>query len=159
MAKSRKSQTPAVEAFGNTWSDCAPALSGDLQSTESALGMKIPKELAKVFQVCAGGRPARNFYESRAHNIEVSVGYIFPLQKQGRRDDLATTYQRIRKHQPTFPEGLLPFAYDNGHANLLGVKVRTGEVVYWLHDDADEPLRLVASDLQAFLSGLTQSPF
>ncbi|WP_426735814.1 SMI1/KNR4 family protein [Myxococcus faecalis] len=159
MAKPKKGQTSVVDAFGNTWSDCVPALARDIESTESAVGLKMPAELAKLFEACAGGSPERDFYESQEHNIEVSVGYVIPLQKAGMRDALTTVHQRIRKHQPTYPGDVFPFAYDNGHANLLCVKVKTGEVVYWVHDDADEPVRVVATTLQKFLSGLAEPPF
>ncbi|GEN07290.1 hypothetical protein MFU01_23270 [Myxococcus fulvus] len=30
---------------------------------------------------------------------------------------------------------MFPFPHDNGHANLLCVKVKTGEVVSWVHED------------------------
>ncbi|MCP3059704.1 SMI1/KNR4 family protein [Myxococcus sp. K38C18041901] len=159
MVKPKKPQTPVVDAFGNTWSDCVPVLAEDIASTEAAVGLKMPAELAKLFEGYAGGSPEWSFYESEENDIEVSIGYIIPLQQEGMRDALATVHQRIRKHQPTYPRDVFPFAYDNGHANLLCVKVETGEVVYWLHDDVDEPVRVVAGTLQEFLSGLAEPPF
>ncbi|MFY1825196.1 SMI1/KNR4 family protein [Myxococcus fulvus] len=128
MTKPKKPQALVVDAFGNAWSDCAPALAGDIASTESSVGLKMPAELAKLFEAYAGGSPERSFHESQEHNIEVSIGYVIPLQQEGSRDALATVHQRIRKHQPTFPGDVFPFAHDNGHANLLCVKVKTGEL-------------------------------
>lgn len=49
---------------------------GDIASTESAVGLKMPAELAKLFETYAGGSPERSFYESQEHTIEVSIGFF-----------------------------------------------------------------------------------
>jgi hypothetical protein len=153
----RKSAGATVEAYGNEWTDCAPADDEDVAAASKALGLKIPHQAAKLFKTCAGGRPKRNFHDGDTG--EIVIGYVLPLRKVGRREDLVTTCRRLRQFQKTFRDHLLPFAYDNGNANLLCIDTKTDEVVYWLHDNHDHPVRSAAPSLNEFLSGLSPAPF
>ncbi len=142
-------------AYNNTWRDCDGASSADISSVEARIGAQLPKELRDLFRVCARGYPDDNFFENGM--IEVSIGYILPLREDSKLENLSRIHRVLRDvHQ--FPEGLIPFAYDTGNADLFCLEIGSGKVVYWHHDIGCET-QVVCSSLQEFLDGLAPSPF
>ena len=85
--------------------------------------------------------------------FELGIGYVLPAHDKKLVSGFASTVALYRAKQH-LPREVLPFALDSGHANLICLRLPRRDVVYWLHDDPDEPVRYVAPSLKAFLKGL-----
>lgn len=148
-----------VEKYGNTWTEVVPSTADDLAPICDALGRELPAELADLFLTCGGGRPERDFFLS-ARGEEHGLGYIIPPVDYGKMTGFVDDYQTWRAtHGEDASPKLIPFALDSGHANFFCIREPSNDVVYWLHDEPDNRIRLVATSLRAFLTGLTASPF
>jgi hypothetical protein len=158
MSKLAKMAARAIAAHGNEWTRIVPASIADIERVERELGVTVPEELATFWTACAGGYPRRPFYWSAEHNIEVHVGYVLPLVDAAKRKGVIATCRAWRRAQ-RLPSDLIPFALDNGNANLICARTPGCEIVYFLHDDPDKPSNEVAGSLQEFLRGLTVPPY
>lgn len=118
--------------------------------------------LATLGRFCAFAGEVRRrkiFYDGeRSDVLELALGYVIPLREFKKERPLAHVTGLYRKSYG-LPANLIPFAYDLGHANLMCLSMTDGCVYYWLHDDPDDAVKLVADSLEAFLSGLGPSPF
>jgi len=144
-------------AFGNEWRRVIGATEAEVAEAEKQLGVTFPEDLKSLLISCGGGRPRNDYYCSRQNNIEVSVGYVLPA-RDGRVKGIVSeclSYRRTHQLSPT----LIPFAYDTGNANLLCLELKSGEIVYWLHDDPSDRVRKIVPTLKEFLSGLKPAPF
>jgi len=160
--KPKRPRAPAgavVTAYGNTWSGVAPGSDDDVRAVEKALGVAVGAELAAFLMTCGGGRPERAYFEGPDSQVmDLGIGYVLPLRDASRKGGLVTECTAFRDASDMDPD-LIPIALDTGHANPICVRVSTGEVVYWLHDDPDDRVRRVAPSLAALLRGLGECPF
>jgi hypothetical protein len=147
-----------VSAYGNTWENVTPGTLADVQVVEEQIGVSLAPDLAEFLMKCGGGRPAKNFFESRGDHLELGVGYVLPLREHPKKGGVASDCLRYRKHQSLDPS-LVPFALDRGNANLICMRLPGGDIVYWLHDDPDDRIRKVAPSLNDFLTGLEETPY
>lgn len=151
-------QDSVADAYGNTWSRVIPGTPQQVAAASAALGRQIPKDLVELLVRFGGGKPAKDYYANHEHDIEVRLGYLLPLSDNGKVSGLATVASTYRKAQQ-LSQDLVPFALDNGHANLLCLRLPKLGVVYWLHDDHEARVRKVAPSLEQFLAGLSEAPF
>jgi len=156
--KKQKMSGKDVFAYDNNWSACTPASEGDIAKIEKALSVKLPKELKTLLMTCAGGRPKNNFYQNDEYDIEVGLAQILPVKNEAKRDTVLEVHKQLTDVLE-LPDGLIPFAEDTGHANAFCVNIKSGKVVYWLHDEPDRRAREVCGSLKAFISGLTECPY
>ena len=147
-----------VSAYGNTWENVTEGTLADVQSVEGQIGVSLPPDLAEFLMKCGGGRPAKNFFESRAADLELGIGYVLPLREHPKKGGIASDCLRYRKHQGLDPS-LVPFALDRGNANLICMRLPGRDIVYWLHDDPDDRTRKVAPSLNDFLTELDETPY
>ena len=148
-----------VEAYGNSWSGTSETVAQDISAIEQALGVIIPSNLRKFLLSCAGRQPTKNFFDNPESEVfELGMGTVLPLRDHARQKGLAATCLLLRTAQ-ALPRELIPFARDTGNANVICLRLPAQDIVYWLHDDKDEPIRRVAKSLGEFLSGLGECPF
>lgn len=134
--KKQKDTERSVNAYNNRWMKITPASKEDIAAAEAYLEVAFPEDLVKLFKLCSGGRPVKNYYISYENDIEVSIGYILPFKKESKRWDILTEYDYLYTRF-NFPAELIPFAIDEGHANYYCLKMETGEVIYYLHDEPE----------------------
>lgn len=154
MSKAKKE----VEAYGIEWRNVKPASPNDIASIEDKLKVTLPENLKELFKTCAGGYPSKNFYYIRDAKREASIGYILPVKEDKKISDVLTTYRNLHNIFD-FPDDLIPFALDYGHANPLCLDIKTGEVIYWLTDVPSNQMVKVSKSLEVFLEGLSEDPF
>lgn len=167
MASKKKTSTKSTtavrekvaEAFGNTWTRVLESSRADVQAVEDALGVAFPDDLVRFLQSCANGRPTRNYYFDKKHQVEVGLGRVLPLRDQPKAEGIVTV-ATTRRRATALPKGLIPFGFDTGNSDTLCVDTQTGHVVYWVHDTAsDERGKIVADSLKVFLEGLAAPPY
>jgi hypothetical protein len=155
----RKKISKVVKAYGNTWEDVFPGTKQDVKAAERALGVAFPKELAELFMTCGGGLPENDYYYDSKYDLEISMGYVFPLKDQKDIQSVVSQCELFRKVHD-LSKSLIPFAYDSGNANLMCLDLVSGKVVYFLHDEEPEDaIQIVSSSLIRFLKGLRECPF
>lgn len=165
MAAKKKTSTRGtaagddVEAFGNTWTRVLGGSRADVQSVEDALGVAFPGDLVVFLQTCANGRPKRNYYFDKKHQVEVALGRVLPLKDQPKAPGIVTD-NTTRRRVTDLPGDLIAFGLDNGNSDAFCVDTKTGQVMYWVHDTSrDERAQIVADSLKGFLAGLTEPPY
>ena len=145
-----------IEAYGTTWAECEPASSEEIAECEKRLQMALPEDLRKLLMTCAGGYPEHDFYENEEK--EFGVGYILPPVGDREVGGVAIVKKELSNAGVDFPAKLIPFAYDNGNANVFCLDAENGQVIYWLGDVPSDRAARVAGSLEEFLTGLTNSP-
>jgi hypothetical protein len=151
-------QAPLVTAYENDWRGCLPLSEAELSAAEGELGVTFPDALRALFLTCNGGKPARTYFENE--QIMVEIGYLLPIRppKAAKRRSYEEIFAALRL-KSGLPSALLPFAYDNGNAGVFCVDAASGAVVYWVHDEPEDPTKAVADSLGEFLSKLTVPPY
>ena len=147
---------PPVEAYGNVWRGCLPLTEEQLVAAERELGVSVPGDLRALFLRCNGGRPERQHYASA--RILVDLGWVLPVGQPPvpRRESFETVVRRAAKY--ALPPSTVPFAFDTGNAGVFCVDA-SGRVVYWVHDEPEDPIKDVAPSLNEFLTHLTVDAF
>jgi hypothetical protein len=159
VAPAAKAKGKDVDAFGNTWAGALGGTREEVGAVEAALGVKLSDELAAFLQECANGKPARGFYFSKAHEIEVGLGRVLPLQDQPKMNGIVTDAS-MRRRVTGMPEHFVPFAVDNGNSDVLCVDTKTQQIVYWVHDGSPDDRGQVAADsLKTFIARLEEPPY
>ena len=153
-----KETEAVVQAYGQRWKGVSEATTEDVEKLEAVVGAKLPAELKDFMRTCSGGIPEKDFYESDESDAEIGIGYVLPLREDRKRMS-ATAEIELYRDKQALPRELVPFAYDRGHANLICLRLKENDIVYWLHDDDKKPIRYVAPSLTEFLKGLGECPF
>jgi hypothetical protein len=155
--KAAPQQREVVEAYDNQWVGCLPLSEAEFSATEKELGLSIRRELRALFLRCNGGRPKKSYYESS--RIMVQLGRVLPVQRPDtpRREWLGSVVERAARYG--LPKSTIPFGFDNGEAGVFCVDAKTGRVVYWVHDEPEDPIKDVAASLDEFLSSLVEPPY
>jgi len=148
-----KKQT--VTFKGNDWTECQPLTADDLQRFESTQNVQIPEPLKELLSKCNGGFPTNPVFANK--RIEVEIGRLLPITPPPtfKGESLEAVLEIVRSAK--ISEALFPFAYDNGNAGIFCVSLLSGEVIYWVHDEPEDPLKKVAPSLEVFLAEL-ESP-
>lgn len=148
-----------ADKYGNEWSRCVPTTAEEIAALEKDLHLTLPTSLKEFLRQFAEGRPARRVFRNEASAMEVEMGSVLPLSSKRQTIlTLARTYD-ILKTRRDYDGHFVPFAYDTGNANYFCIDVRTGAVVYWLHDDPEQPVRHLAKTLDDLLSALKEADY
>lgn len=147
--------TVTVEAYGNTWLDVIPVDAEVIDQTLHRLKLTVPDELRNMFIQCNGGYPRTSTYFGK---YEVSLGNLLPFGIKGtwKRRSFDEIYTKLVLEEKVIPKELVPFGWDTGNANLLCTKSDTDEVVYWVHDDQENSVKIVAPSIADFLENLEE---
>jgi len=150
-------QDGVVDEWGNQWNRCMPLSEETLSEVETQLRINIPADLRKLFLSCNGGRPEKTYFGTR--QIEVGIGSVLPIRPPAshKGSSFEATYQRMNRSG--LPSKLLPFAYDTGNAGIFCLDAESGEIVYWVHNDPEYPIKKVTTSLTNFLSNLDLPPY
>jgi hypothetical protein len=146
-----------VDAYGNRWRGCLPISEEVLSDVEKQLQLSIPRELRTHLLNCNGGEPEKSYFTDG--RIEVGLGSLFPIRppKSYKGRSFEATYERVVKS--ALPSKLLPFGTDNGNSGIYCLDMVSGEVVYWVHDEPEDPIKKVSKTLKAFLTNLKVPPY
>lgn len=162
MPKRKKSRSDSqgtiVDAFENRWRECVPLSREQLAEVEKELQMSLPAELRKLFLTCNGGVPEKTYFGT--DRIEVEIGSLLPIRStaSGEETSFESVYRRLVS-KAEMPSSLIPFGYDTGRAGVFCVDAESSRVVYYVHDEPEDPKKEVAASLDDFLSNLTLPPY
>ncbi len=156
-AKPAAKRKASVYEFNNEWHDCLPLTKEQLSRVEKELHLSFPDELRMLFLTCNGGTPVKPYYANE--RIEVGLGVLLPIAppKGVRRESYEAEYKRWVK--AGLPSNLIPFAYDAGNAGLFCVDATSGKVIYFVHDEPEQPTKEVAASLDEFLCNMEVRPY
>lgn len=161
MPKRKKSrpdpQGMTVDAFENRWRECGPLSREQLAEVEKDLQMSLPPELSKLFLTCNGGVPEKTYFGT--DRIEVEIGSLLPIRSTASAEESFESVYRQLVSKAGMPSSLIPFGYDTGRAGVFCVDAESGKIVYYVHDEPEDPKKEVAASLDDFLSNLTLPPY
>lgn len=147
------------EYVDNIWAEVVPTNGQEIARAEALLAVDMPESWRRLVTACNGGRPLKNFI--LRHGFESCLGRLIRVVGDGtwRRPGLTDVVSSLRANA-SWPEGLVPFAFDEGNANHFCVRVGDGSVVLWLHDeDEARRVREVATSIDDLLGALSQRPY
>jgi len=156
-ARAKNAGNAADNAHENQWQRCLPLSAATLSAVEKQMGVSLPTDLKALVLSCNGGKPAKTYFVN--DRIEVEIGSLLPIRPPASHKGSSFEHARERLVKAGLPSTLLPFAYDNGNAGIFCLDVKSGAVVYWVHDDPDDPLKYVTASLTDFLSKLSVPPY
>ncbi len=141
--------------MGQRWHECEPVTEKELAAAAKPLGLTLSDPIKELLRRCAGGVPEKSYFHG--HSVEVAIGRVLDVttKKARRSNSLGVVVAQARR--AGLPEGIVPFAFDNGNDGLLCVK-NSREVVYFTTDPAGTTSR-VADSMEAFLNGLKAPPY
>lgn len=145
-----------VDEWGNQWNRCLPLSEETLSEVETQLRITIPADLRKLFLSYNGGKPEKTYFGTR--QVEVGIGSVLPI-RPATHNGSSFEANYLRMSRSGLPSKLLPFAYDTGNAGIFCLDAESGEIVYWVHDDPQYPMKKVTPSLTKFLSNLDLPPY
>ena len=153
----QKSKDTFIDEWGNQWHKCIPLSDKQLLDVERNLRVSIPRELKTLLLSCNGGRADKSYFcDGR---IEVEIGPLLPIEPPAsyKGESLEEVYEWLLKYECS--SKILPFAYDIGNAGIFCFDTRSGEIVYWVQDEPEEPIKKIATSIKDFFSNLGYPPY
>lgn len=139
----------------------------DFSYLEELIKRKLPGGFKAFYLSSNGGIPEKDWWDSRDEYEPIRVKNFKSIAGYDRSEKSSTEfveeYYKVMVSREVIPQGLLPFAADDG-GNLFCMDIETGKICFYAIDafDSDIPMalnqvkaiRYLASDFDAFVDGL-----
>jgi hypothetical protein len=135
----------------------SPLKKTDIEKIEQSLGIELPKALRQQYLKSNGGTPARVVFVTE--DDEITVDYFLPLKSRSKLLPTALEAYRSLQEEKAVPPHFFPFADDpSGDLFLVDTSTPDGQVYFWVHDTAFEPLTPLKVSVGKFWSRLRSDP-
>jgi cell wall assembly regulator SMI1 len=140
----------------------APAISErEIEAMERQLNLKLPDDLKAHYLRYNGGRPTPRFFEK--DDEWYGVHQFMTMIHGDRNTGFEATYSDLVLDNPLFPDGVIPFADDEG-GDYFVYSVRPesyGQILFVQSDYFEDPDRYVvflSPSFGEFLEALAEEP-
>jgi SMI1-KNR4 cell-wall len=146
-----------LDSFKNTWNRCLPLSPEEVRKVEEALAVKMPKALVAFYLKFNGGKPSNGYFTNGS--IEVELGAILPIAAPVKFKGQRFETENARLQKTLFGKKLFAFATDTGNAGLFCMDIKAGTILYVIEHEPEDPFKVVAPSLEAFLRKLEEPPY